>query len=580
MQVQQSEDKAHFITRLASKYSKCLVVDLIEENYYLSDFGKSRTDFDDDFEFHSYSEWLQIFIETQIDLTQQSRIRDFLSISNLQHSLNEVRNRISLTFRDRTLPAEEAWKKLQVILLTSDEAGIPKRVVITQETVNSVLCSNENRFFNSKLFGVIQFGVNLSNTRNPYDFSYFNVNEKAAEIMGYGIDEFYEGVKSQRVDFIASADIVVLYDVLSDFQKVGDRTPFHLHVVHKNGDVIFIGGEAELCVNSEGVRFVQMLFIDETNLESQLSATEDLKNSIKSLTETVPCGFHRGLIGGKNSIESVSRNFTLITGYDLVDLQERFGGVIQRILATPEDVNAFNSALSKALISGERVKVDMRVKHNDGSIIMVRDWLYVVHGKSDKLWLYGAMLEYTDEKKAESRANMYQTLLDFHKKSDEVIQKIGEYVCPKIDDETISLQSFTKNLSDLTSCSVILFEMNDEKKITESVCSHILPNDLVGEPISLRYEALQDHVNRIGDISCRVVPNPIILQSFMKPEFFAKTISPELKQFVIMPVDYKNNRLHRFFIFRNPDKWLMHDSIPRAVYQMVRLAYQRVINAK
>lgn len=193
MQVQQSEDKAHLITRIASKFSNCMVVDLVEKTYYRCDFGKARTNLDDYCEMGAYAEWLQVFVETQIELTQQSRIRDFLSVNNFQHSLNEVHSHISLSYRNRTLPANEAWKKLQVILLESDGMGIPKRVAITQETLSSLLCSNENRFFNSRLYGVIQFGVNIRIPQRLYDFSYLMLMKRQRKFWVTGLMSFMTG---------------------------------------------------------------------------------------------------------------------------------------------------------------------------------------------------------------------------------------------------------------------------------------------------------------------------------------------------------------------------------------------------
>lgn len=579
MQVQQSEDKAHLITRIASKYSNCMVVDLVEKTYYRCDFGKARTNLDDYCEMGAYAEWLQVFVETQIELTQQSRIRDFLSVSNFQHSLNEVHSHISLSYRNRTLPAHEAWKKLQVILLESDGMGIPKRVAITQETLSSLLCSNENRFFNSRLYGVIQFGVNIRSPQRLYDFSYFNVNEKAAEILGYGFDEFYDGVKNKRIDFVTPSDIIIFRDMISSFQYVGDRTDFHLHLINRNGGIVYIGGEAELCCNADGLNFVQMIFIDETSKASQLSEVEELKRNIRELTDTIPCGLHRSLLVGKNSTGYISPNFTKITGYDLIELQEKFDGVFQRLLATPEDVSAYNSAYSRALTTGEKVEVDLRMKHKDGSIIMVRDWLSVVHDKIDRLWLYGAMIEYTDEKKTQNRASLYQSIADYHKKSDETIQKLCEYACPKSGGEPISVQELTDYLSELTGCSTILFVMNDEKSQTEAECSCILKDDPAGPPVSLRYEAMRQHYGEAGEMGCRVVASPMILKSFMKQEFFSQALNPELKQCVIMPVSYQNGRLHYFFQLRNPPEWVMHDTIPRAICQALRLCYTIVKSA-
>lgn len=578
MHVQQSEDKAHFITRLASKYTNSLVLDLLDEMYYKCDFGMSHSSQDVGCELEPYTQWLQVFVETHIELTQQSRIRTILSIENLRHSLNEIHHQISLTYRDRTLPENEAWKKIQVILLVSDDMGFPTRVVITQENLHSALCSHEDRFFNSNLYGVIQFGINQSDKTNWWDFSYLNINEKAASISGYSLDEFYEGLLNDQIYLVASSDIIVFRDLLTSLETVGQRSEFHVHTINRSGDLILVGGEAELCRDDDGRKFVQLIFIDETSVESQLSVIEELKKEIKDFSETVPCAIHRSLMAGKSTTEYVNRNFTLITGYDCIDLQEKFGGVLQSILATPEDVKNFNSAASRALTSGERVMVDLKVQHSDGSIIMVRDWLNVVHDKRDRLWLYGAMIEYTDEKRAQSKVELYGRFLDYYRQSNSAILKLIDYIYSKnpekASSEDISVQNLTDFLSQLTDSSVILFQMDDEKKLTKAANYCIKENDPVGEPICLRYEAMKANFEEIGTMDCTVIPNPVVIKSYMKPEFYSQTISPDLIQFIVMPVEYRNNRLYRFYLFRNPPEWLMFESIPKTISETIRLSYK------
>jgi PAS domain-containing protein len=576
LQVQQSEDIANFASRITQKYRNCMVVDLSDGSCYCCGLRSMEdSSFEDPAEKEVYSDWLRIFVETEIELPEQSRMRWILSPENIKQSLNDHHFFISVSYRNRKLPGNECWQKLQIVLLESDKLGIPQRVMIVQEKINGSVLMREQRFFKSNLIGVMQFAVNTDGLNRWRRFSYLNVNDEALRIFGYTHDEFYEGMRNQQIDLIAPYDIANFIDLVSSLSEIGDRSEVHLHVINRSGYIVTIGGEAELCISDDGRRFIQIIFIDESKNESSKTALADLKMELKDFTEAIPCAVHRSLMAGKSTTEYVNREFTILTGYDCTDLKINFDGVFQSILATPEDVKIFNTGFSRALTTGKRVAVDFSLKRSDGSIVSVRDWLYVTHDKQDRLWLYGSMIENTDEKNTEKKAENLQEIVQYYSEGLDFIQKIS---CFAFDSAYGSSSMKFSEIVDLISVesdsTVVAYVISEDGKTASPEYSRFSENDRCETPIILTCSEIQKCLDSMKNQHCLIIPNRIIMKSVLSPDLFEKNVFKNVDTVLFLPYEYKDGHPAKFLLVRNPESWLIHHKIPQCVSENLSVLHK------
>ncbi len=567
LQVQQSEDIANFASRITQKYRNCMVVDLVNGSCYCCGLrAMEDTSLEDPSEKETYADWLQIFVETEIELPEQSRMKWMLSPENIKQSLNDHHFSISVSYRNRKLPSSECWQKLQVVLLESDNLGIPQRVMIVQEKINGSVLMREQRYFRSSLFGVMQFAVNTDGLNRWKRFSYLNVNDEALRIFGYTHDEFYEGMRTQQIDLIAPYDIANFIDLVSRLNEIGERSDVHLHVINRSGYVVTIGGEAELCISDDGRKFIQIIFIDESKTESSREALSDLKKELKDFTEAIPCAVHRSLMAGKSITEYVNREFTVLTGYDATDLKINFDGVFQSILATPEDVKIFNTGFSRALTTGKRVAVDFSVKRNDGTVVAVRDWLYVTHDKQDRLWLYGSMIENTDEKNTEKKVENLQEIVQYYTEGFDFIQKLSEFA---VDANGKKQQPKFSEVVDLiakeTDSTVIEYSISEDGKMANPEYSYFSEKDNCETPIILSCSDVQKCIDSMKNHNCLIIPNKIIMKSFLSNELLEKNVFKNVETVLFLPFEYDGVMLKKFLLIRNPKSWLIHHKIPQCL---------------
>ncbi|MBQ8707440.1 MAG: PAS domain-containing protein [Succinivibrionaceae bacterium] len=570
LQVQQSEDVANFASRITQKYRNCMVVNLSDGTCYncgLRAMEDSSMEEPDGSE--SYSEWLRIFTETEIELPEQSRMKWMLSMENLRQSLNDHHFFISVTYRNRRLPNDECWQRLQVVLLESDNMGIPQRVMMVQEKISGSILAGEQRFFRCGLFGVMQFSVVTDGLNRWRRFSYLNVNEEALRIFGYTQDEFYEGMRSQQIDLIAPQDIANFIDLVSSLNQPGERSEVHLHIINRSGYVVVIGGEAELCVNEDGRRFIQIIFIDESKEESGREVIAGLKKELKDLTEAIPCAVHRSLMAGKSTTEYVSREFTVLTGYDCTDLKLKFDGVFQNILATADDVKAFNSGFSRALTTGARVAVDLNVKRGDGSVVAVRDWLYVTHDARDRLWLYGCMLENTTEVNNRSRAENFEEIADYCAAGFETISRVSALLNAQGDGKKPALADLAEVLARDTGASVAVYRISDEKASAEAVCWKTAEGEKDVKPDELEIAGISRMLDACRNAGFMIAPNEIVLKSALSVDLAGTAFLRDARQLVALALVRGDACAETFLVIKNPQPWIMHHQIPKTLADML-----------
>ncbi len=578
-QVQQSDDIANFASRITQKYRHCMVVDLVEGSCYSCGVRSVEDNaMDDPSPAESYDDWLRIFVETEIELPEQSRMRWLLSPENLRQSLNDHHFFISVSYRNRRLPGDECWQRLQAVLLQSDNVGIPQRVMIVQEKINGSLLSRERRFFNCSLYGVMQFAVNTDGLNRWRRFSYLNVNDEALRIFGYTHDEFYEGMRNQQIDLIAPYDIPTFIDLVSGLSEVGTRSEVHLHIINRSGYVVTIGGEAELCVSDDGRRYIQIIFMDESRDENSRTALADMKKELKDLTDAIPCAVHRSLMAGKSTTEYVSREFTLLTGYDCTDLKINFDGVFQSILAGPDDVKAFNSGFSRALTTGKRIPVDFSIRRSDGSTVAVRDWLFVTHDRQDRLWLYGSMIENTEEKIVQSRAESLDEMVQYYARGLALTGKIAGLITSgswrkkagdRSEDRKCCFAAATDLVAKETGSSVIHYAMSRDGSEAECVYAK-LTEDCAEPPVNLPKENIKKCLEMMKTSGGAIIPSPLVLKSLVGPELASCSIFKNAGTILMIPLEIGDDLPIQFMILRDPEPWILHHEIPGTVADNLR----------
>ncbi len=564
--VQQSDDIAKFASRLTQKYRSCMVVDL-ENDYCYSCGVHSCIDEvnEDPSEVQAYSDWLRIFVETEIELSEQARMRWILSVENIRQSLNDVHFYISVTYRNRKLANDECWQRMQVVLLDSDNVGIPSRVMLVQEKINSSVIARQHHFFNSSMFGVLQFSVYSEGLNRWRRFSYLNVNDEALRILGYTQDEFYEGMRSQQIDLVVPQDVATFIDLVTSLEQVGDRKDFHLHVLNRSGYVVAIGGEAELCISDDGRKYVQFIFQDESKTENTREVIADLKKEIEDLTNAIPCAVHRSLMAGKSVTEYVNREFTVLTGYDAIDLKVNFDGTFQSILATPEDVKIFNTGFSRALTMGKRIAVDFNIRKSDGSIIAVRDWLYVTHDKSDRLWLYGSMIENTDEKNTKSRADNFEEIIQYYSQGLNLLSSLSTLADQnRLAKRKKDFSPFIDLLATHSQASVIHYGISGGEAVP-LYSNFRNSDDNCDAPVNLLLPHIQKCLNAMKNSRAFIVPNNLVLKAAIDAGLHDTSIFKDVNQMLMIPVAYDKDEIKEFLVIRNPNLWILHHLIPKVV---------------
>ena len=89
---EQDQDLWLFINQFKRKFMQLVVVDLLEETCY------ELTDRAEAVEMKSYSEWLHLFIETEVEPEQQSQLNTLLKPDNLVKAVNSSKYLIKLMY--------------------------------------------------------------------------------------------------------------------------------------------------------------------------------------------------------------------------------------------------------------------------------------------------------------------------------------------------------------------------------------------------------------------------------------------------------------------------------------------------
>ena len=274
-------------------------------------------------------------------------------------------------------------------------------------------------------------------------------------------------------------------------------------------------------------------------------------------------------MAGKSTTEYVSREFTVLTGYDCTDLKLKCDGVFQNILATPDDVKAFNSGFSRALTTGARVAVDLHVKRGDGSVVAVRDWLYVTHDARDRLWLYGCMLENTTEVNSRSRAENFEEIADYCAAGFETVSRVSALLNAAGGGKKPALSDLAEIFAREAGASVAVYRISEEKARAEAVCWKNADgqNDVV--PDELEIAGIAKMIEACRSAGFMIMPNEIVLKSALSVDLAGSVFLRDARQMVTLALTRGDGRPGTFLVIKNPQPWIMHHQIPKTLADML-----------
>ena len=566
---EQDQDLWLFINQFKRKFMQLVVVDLLEETCY------ELTDRAEAVEMKSYSEWLHLFIETEVEPEQQSQLNTLLKPDNIVKAVNSSKYLIKLMYHNRLDINRNLYRRLWIVLLDNDGYGIPKRVLIAQEQMfTKSLVKDPNRF-NSEMFGAAKFLYEFDSNKLNRRFQYLDVNNHALQIFGYTSDEFYEEVVADGGSIICPADYPNLQDDLNRLNVVGDKQTFCYDIINRGGYLVKIKGEMELCADEREQKFVQALFYDNSDNEEIKVTVKQLTSEIDNIARTIPGAIHRSLITGKNSIHYVSPYFKVLTGYDINDIRIRFGENIKGMIADQESSSKFDSAFSRALTSNCPVDVDFRIKTAGGDIINVRDWLYITHDQNDKLWLYGYMQDITNEKKLQKKAD---STVDVALNTNSLCSFIHNVNNALSENQPAAKKRETicRELHNLTGGTVHIYHVNNSNLTAKIECSTGDNPAKKSNMVDARVlEEFFDHsVSSITN--CRLFSNVVILKNMLIDSTFQKLVSRSVESLIVMPFQINHEgQISRMAILENPAKWLFQEQFAKTINSFLSMSYPK-----
>lgn len=565
---QQDRDLWLWINQYKRKFMQLLVVDLPSETYYEIDPEKIEPDP------KAYNEWLQLFLEREVENDQQSQFSTLLKIDNLHNNLNHSNFLFTVMYHNRLDENKNLWRRMWIMLLENDQFGIPKRIILAQEPIFSQSLMQDPNIFNSNLFGAAKFSYDFEAKRINRRFQYIDVNNQALRIFGYTAEEFYEDITLQGGTLICPSDVPNLQSDLNKLEEVGDKQAFCYDIINRDGYLVKIKGEMELCANDQGQKYIQTLFFDNSAHESDKNTVKELTSEIDNIVRTVPGAIHRSLITGKNTVYYVSSLFKELTGYDLNDLIVKFGGNIKGMITDADSVKDFDAAFSRALTQRKPVAVDFKLKTASGDLINVRDWLYITHDQNDKLWLYGYLQDITSEKKLESKAEDHSNLSSNMNALCSFMQEVNAIVTnPKEQDET-KREKIITSLSKLAGGTVIVYFANHDR-LTATIEYSLGENPLSNNTkIDLRLIEQYFDKDLLEDQNCKIFSNTIILKGKITESEYKLLEQRNSKRIILIPVAInKLNRTNRVVILENSDKWIFQEQVARAISAILNLSY-------
>lgn len=556
-----------FAQRKLESCGSTLLVDLEIGTCTLCEPGEMRFS-DNQPKYTTYADWLRVFVETEVMPADQAKVQLMFSPDNLKQVMSFSSSHVSVTFANR----EGVWMKVIATLIDADSMGFAKSVMLEKIEVQANAMLAENRYFHSGLFGVIQFESPVGGTNRWPVSGVLKANEEALRTLDYTPEEFYRKASEQDLEIIAPCDIVNFREALGRLDRIGSRTMFSVKLLNRQGLMVAVRGELELCCNDDGKRFVQALFIDDTSNEKTGAVISDLKKELSDLSEASPCAMHRGLMAGASRIEQVNREFTLLTGYDAVDLRELpSGGTLQGIMAGPEDVAAFNQGFSKALTSGQRVMVEFKIKRKSGRVVSVKDWLYVSHDDRDRLWLYGSMIENSDEKRAVAKAAQLEAKAENHIECASLITELANSIKVGRGDQ-IKIYKALETLSSRTGASVVVYGLNEQEdaiNVEINIDGRNAPKEPFGE---IRTDMFEKWEFTGANLAVRVYSTPMLLKPYLKSEIYNRFVDIGIERLVLIPLcESQDTEPRRWIYMFNPDAWFIEEGTARQVAAVLSL---------
>ena len=224
-----------------------------------------------------------------------------------------------------------------------------------------------------------------------------DVNQKAEELTGRPMREL---VGRPQEDCEPAVERAVYRELLATCARDGRVTAGGVHLRHADGHLVPVEISASV-TSLAGRRVVQSIFRDATDrkrTEAALHQSEARWRAISALTSDWAYGYCR-TPGGEPVLEWVTEAFTRMTGYTLVEVQER-GGFLG--LVHPDDTEIFRQH-EESRLGGRPQTCTFRMITKRGQVRWVLD-----HGvrlwddpTTDAVHFYGAVRDVTDRKLAE-----------------------------------------------------------------------------------------------------------------------------------------------------------------------------------
>lgn len=564
---EQDQDLWLFVNQFKRSFKQMMVVDLLEENCY------ELTDKVAPIDYRSYPDWLQLFIETEVENNQQTQLYNLLKPDNIVKTINSSNFLVTVNYHNRLDIKKTLWRRLWIVLLENDGYGIPKRILLAQEQLFSQSMVSDPKKYNSDLFGFARFVYDFDSQKINRRYQYMEVNNQALKIFGYTSEEFYEEIVDDNGSIICPADYPNFIADLNKLDTIGDKQPFCYDIINRGGYLVKIMGEMELCADDRGQRFVQTVFFDNSANENVKDQVNRLTSEIDNIARTIPGAIHRSLITGKNTIHYVSPYFKELTGYDINDVRIKFGDSIKGMLADQESIQKFDATFSRALTSKSPVEVDFKIKTAAGDIINVRDSLYITHDQNDKLWLYGYMQDITREKKLQSRADSnvnvsitINSLCEFIQNTDNALS-VTQPVAKK-------REAVCRELCKLTGGTVIVYHFNNNN-MTAKVEVSIGENPVKKEKITDMRLLEQFFDHSLGSITnCRMFSNIVILKNMLIDKAYRKLEERNVESLIVMPFQIDGDgQVSRMLILENSAKWLFQDQYAKTINSFLSISY-------
>ncbi len=153
---------------------------------------------------------------------------------------------------------------------------------------------------------------------------------------------------------------------------------------------------------------LQLLHQKEIELQKQYAESKERKEFLESMAKNLPGGYHRCTTDHSFRVTFASNSFIQVTGYDIDQLNEEFGGSYMGLVH--EDDKEMFMALAPQLEREGSIKCFYRIRRKDGKIRWVKDATQYIAKDSEEYYQCALMditeyIEEISEAKAKAEAS-------------------------------------------------------------------------------------------------------------------------------------------------------------------------------